>query len=207
METILHLVTLVYGQNRRCVHVFYTLGCVFVKFSSELAMQSSGAVGLYWERLDSVGRNIQRLAPLRAPSEAGERTTQLFQQLHALLAAEQARSPEDVAAMLDQWMAIEEEAAQILRDASEESPSNTSSWSSLTPLRALSRLASAGSMAELAQRLDSPRARAASMATGLSSLKQMNGGGGDGGFEPPRDELLNERLEAVRETLLAKASC
>ena len=157
-------------------------------------MLSSGAVGLYWERLDSVGRNIQRLAPNQPPSEAGERTTQLFHALHALLAAEQARSPEDVAAMLDRWLAMEEEAAQILRDAAE-APTKNSSWSNLTPLRALSRLASSGSMAEGLREFSTPRRRAVSMAAGLCALKQQPAGA---------DDLMAWQLEAVRETLLTQ---
>ena len=105
---------------------------------------SSGAVGLYWERLDSVGRSIQRLAPLHPPGKAGKRAVQLFHTLHELLNSEQARSPEDVAATLDRWVAIEEEAAHILHET-EPSVTATASWSSLSsPLRALHQLARCG---------------------------------------------------------------
>ena len=110
-----------------------------------------GAVGLYWERLDSVGRSIQRLAPPQPPGTAGKRTVQLFHTLHELLSSEQARSPEDVTATLDRWVAIEEEAAHILRET-EASVPMTSSWSSLsTPLRALHRLARCGHVWSAAQ--------------------------------------------------------
>ena len=189
---------------------------------------TSGAVGLYWERLDSVGRSIQRQAPPHPPGKAGERTVQLFHALHALHDSEQARSPEDVAATLDRWVAIEEEVAHILHENSEPTVTTSSSWADVvalsSPLRVLHRLASTASInvaESLLEMSPVPRRRAASLASGLSALSRSSsaagldethepqqGGGGGGGTAAPEcgdDDLLGPHLEAVRETLLAKA--
>ena len=80
--------------------------------SLRTAMLGSGAVGLYWERLDTVKHNIMRLAPTSPPPDAGERSLLLFNALQAMLAGEQERSPEEIAAMLHRWMALEEEASK-----------------------------------------------------------------------------------------------
>ena len=195
------------------------------------ATLTSGAVGLYWERLDSVGRSIQRQAPPHPPGKAGERTVQLFHALHALHDSEQARSPEDVAVTLDRWVAIEEEVAHILHENSElepQPPTKSSSWADVvalsSPLRVLHRLASTASInvaESLLEMSPVPRRRAASLASGLSALSRSSsaagldethepqqGGGGGGGTAAPEcgdDDLLGPHLEAVRETLLAKA--
>ena len=198
---------------------------------------TSGAVGLYWDRLDSVGRSIQRQAPPHPPGKAGKRTVQLFHALHALHDEEQPRSPEDVAAMIDRWVAIEEEVAHILHENSEPSVTTSSSWADAvpalsSPLRVLTRLATTASINVAESLLDkspAPRQRAASLASGLGALSrsssatcgldetpepQRDGGGGGGGGgggvgaagpESGDDDLLGPQLEAVRETLLAKA--
>jgi hypothetical protein len=159
---------------------------------------------------------------------------QLFHALHALHEEEQARSPEDVAAMLDRWVAIEEEVAHILHENSEPTVTTSSSWADAvpalsSPLRVLTRLASTASINVAESLLDmapAPRRRAASFASGLGALSrsssgldetpepQRRGGGGGGGGvggvgtagpESGDDDLLGSQLEAVRETLLAKA--
>ena len=193
------------------------------------ATLTSGAVGLYWERLDSVGRSIQRQAPPHPPGKAGERTVQLFHALHALHDSEQARSPEDVAATLDKWVALEEEVAHILHENTEPLVTASPSWADVvalsSPLRVLHRLATkaninvAESLLELSP---VPRRRGLSLASGLSALsrsssaagldtepphepQQRGGGGGAAEAESGDDDLLGPHLEAVRETLLAKA--
>ena len=162
---------------------------------------------------------------------------QLFHALHALHEEEQARSPEDVAAMLDRWVAIEEEVAHILHENSEPTVTTSSSWADAvpalsSPLRVLTRLASTASINVAESLLDmapAPRRRAASFASGLGALSRSSsatcgldetpepqrrvGGGGVGGVggvgtagpESGDDDLLGPQLEAVRETLLAKA--
>ena len=160
---------------------------------------------------------------------------QLFHALHALHEEEQARSPEDVAAMLDRWVAIEEEVAHILHENSEPTVTTSSSWADAvpalsSPLRVLTRLASTASINVAESLLDmapAPRRRAASFASGLGALsrsssatcgldetpdpqRRVGGGGGVGGVgtagpESGDDDLLGPQLEAVRETLLAKA--
>ena len=169
------------------------------------ATLTSGAVGLYWERLESVGRSIQRQAPPHPPGKAGERTVQLFHALHALHDSEQERSPEDVAATLDRWVAIEEEVVHIPPENSEPSVTPSSSWADVvalsSPLRVLHRLASTASInvaESLLEMSPVPRRRAASLASGLSSLSRSSsaacldethepqqGGGGGGGAAAP----------------------
>ena len=183
-------------------------------------MLGAGPVGLYWERLELVKYNILRLTP-SSPSSGGERTALLFAALHALLSSEQERSPEEIAVMLQRWMALEEQAASVLHDAEmSRSLAASSSWSSLTPLRALQRRLSSSGIGESVSgmsRAASRDRRTASMAGGLHSMRDNvastsvagPAGGGSVPATPRRiveeDDLLSDELEAVREALLAKA--
>ena len=186
-------------------------------------MLGAGPVGLYWERLELVQYNIMRLTP-SSPSGSGESSsTLLFSALLALLSSEQERSPEEIGVMLHRWIALEEQAASVLHDPNtSRSLTSSSSWSSLTPLRALQRRLSSSSIGESfsgMSRTAHRDRRTASMAGGLHSMRDNDlrstgsagpSGGGSQPATPARrvveeDDLLSDELEAMREALLAKA--
>ena len=104
--------------------------------------------------------------------------------------------------MLHRWIALEEQAASVLHDPNtSRSLTSSSSWSSLTPLRALQRRLSSSSIGESfsgMSRTAHRDRRTASMAGGLHSmrdndLRSTGSAGPSGGSQPRRRRAGSSR--------------